>query len=86
MSDVILEEGIYSAKIAKAEWKESPYQVRSFNPKGECLSLWLDVNHEDDRKRLFVDIGIHDKNKLTKVMDCCGVSETTDLKGKVSVS
>lgn len=82
MNDIILDNGDYTAKIANAKWKESPYQIRQNNPLGECLSLWLDIQHEGDRKRIFCDVGIQEKKRLAELMDCVGVTETSDLSGR----
>lgn len=82
MSNIILENGVYEGKIVKAHWRESEYQVRPNNPLGECLSLWIDIEHNGLIKRIFCDIGINDKAKIAELMESSGVSETTDLNNK----
>lgn len=83
MSNILLDDGQYDGKIVHVEWKESQYQKASNNPSGECLNLWIDVEQDDNVKRLFVDIGIHKKDILSKVMDSVGVDEAKQLKGKM---
>lgn len=82
MSNIILDNGTYSGKIIKASWKESEYQVRPNNPLGECLSVWIDVEHSGFVKRLFCDIAITDKAKLAQLMNSAGVTETAELNNK----
>ena len=82
MSNIILENGTYEGKIIKAYWRESEYQIRPNNPLGECLSLWIDINHNGLIKRVFSDISIADKTRISQLMDSAGVSETPELTNK----
>lgn len=63
--EILLEAGEYTGTIKKAEWVQSQYMVNQYNPDGDCLSVWVDVETEDrDVKRLFDKISITNPTKL----------------------
>jgi hypothetical protein len=53
----IIEAGLYTADVKKAEVRESEYAKSKYNPDGVCLTLWLDTEDDDgEPKRLFSDL------------------------------
>ena len=89
--DIILKRGKHTGKIAKAEFKFSQYCKNKSNPEGECLSIWTDVySTYNERKRLFDDIPITDKLKLSEllnalelpVIDNVDEIDTLEIEGK----
>lgn len=91
-NDTVLEAGIYIGKIKKCEWVQSEYMINQYNPDGDCLSVWVDVELEDGgTKRLFDRISVTNPSKLNMLRTAVGLKpvkrnenfDETQLRGKV---
>jgi hypothetical protein len=64
-NDVLLEAGEYTGKIKKCDWTQSEYMINQYNPDGDCLSVWVDVQMDDgSSKRLFDRISVTNPSRL----------------------
>ena len=64
-NDVLLEAGEYTGKIKKCNWTQSEYMINQYNPDGNCLSVWVDVQMDDgSSKRLFDRISVTNPSRL----------------------
>ena len=67
-NDVLLEAGEYTGKIKKCDWTQSEYMVNQYNPDGDCLSVWVDVQMDDgSSKRLFDRISVTNPSRLNSL-------------------
>ena len=67
-SDAILEAGEYTGKIKKCDWIQNDYMISDYNPDGNCLSVWIDVQMDDgSAKRLFDKISVTNPSKLNSL-------------------
>lgn len=72
--EAIIEAGVYEGKIKKVEWIESEYSVTQYNPKGTCLSVWVDILlDEGGTKRVFDKISITNPTKLNDLRTAAGL-------------
>lgn len=64
--------GSYWGTINKVEEK-SGWRVTDQNPSGDCLSIWVDVDDNGTRKRVFATVACNWTKKLLAIADCAGV-------------
>lgn len=90
--DTVINAGEYTGKIKKVEWIQSEYMINQYNPDGDCLSVWVDVEGEEfGTKRLFDKISITNPSKLNSLRTAAGLSpvkrgdnfDEKDLRGRV---
>lgn len=54
--------------------KEQPgWRIDSRNPTGDCISIWVDVTENNQKKRVFSTIASNWTAKLLEVAECAGV-------------
>lgn len=75
MNGGVCPEGTYRATITKAEGRESPFDnVRTAdNPRGLEINLWLDIEHDGQRYRVFDSIAVTRILRLNELLDACGL-------------
>ena len=71
--DILLDAGEYTAKIAKAEWTTSEYLKSEYNKTGACLSVWVDIEYDGERKRIFDKISVTSPSKLNALRLAVGL-------------
>ena len=71
----VLPAGEYEGEVVKSESRQSPFEnVRTAaNPEGWELSVWVDVQHNGKRYRLFDSIPITHTNRISSVMASAGL-------------
>jgi hypothetical protein len=60
--------GVIHTVQEKPEWR-----IDSRNPSGDCISIWVDVTENGQKKRVFSTIASNWTAKLIEVAECAGV-------------
>jgi len=76
-TDKVLPAGTYEAEIVKATARQSEYSKSNDNPDGWELSLWIDVQHQGERFRVFESIPTTHVNRLNEVLAACDLPKLT---------
>lgn len=76
-TDKVLPAGTYEAEIVKATARQSEYSKSNDNPDGWELSLWIDVQHQGERYRVFDGIPCTHVNRINEVLTACGLPRLT---------
>jgi hypothetical protein len=73
--DDVLPAGEYQGEVVKSESRQSPFDnVRTeANPEGWEWSVWVDVQHNGKRYRLFDSIPITHTNRITSALASAGL-------------
>jgi hypothetical protein len=53
------------------------WRVDDRNPSGDCLSIWIDVEHGGHRHRIFHTVASNWTRKLIEIANCAGVAPPT---------
>jgi hypothetical protein len=69
--------GTYEAEIAKSTARQSDFSKTSDNPDGWEISLWLDVQHNGKRFRVFESIPATHVNRINEVLVACDLPKLT---------
>jgi len=50
------------------------WRVDDRNPSGDCLSVWIDVEHGEQRHRIFHTVASNWTRKLIEIANCAGIA------------
>mgnify|MGYP006269638199 CR=1 FL=1 len=74
--EFIVNAGEYTGKVNRAEWVQSQYRKSQENPNGDSLSLWIDLELQNNKyKRVFDTISITDLLKINQARISAGLKE-----------
>ena len=79
--EFIVNAGEYTGKVNRAEWVQSQYRKSQENPNGDSLSLWIDLELQNNKyKRVFDTISITDLLKINQARISAGLKEFRQSK------
>ena len=73
--DVVIPDGEYRGTVVHSKWITSQYSISQYNPKGTCLSVWVDIKQKNNQtKRLFDKISVTNPTRLNELRSACGLN------------